>query len=116
MNVWAATLYSLAGGLLLAKVYSRWSHAYPWNWDQAWSTGMNPPERKAAAIVWLVLLGTIAVSVLPRFGRAGGPRTETAGNSPGDTVGQSASDSGQPTTVDEKAADQPRAASAPPVA
>jgi hypothetical protein len=96
MNVWPATVYSLAGGLLLAKVYSRWNHAYPWNWDQAWSDGMNPADRKFAAIVWLVLLGSIIVGLLPRLNR---PRPTSApgpDDTPGGTVGQSSSISGQP--------------------
>jgi hypothetical protein len=89
LSVWPATVYSLVAGLLLAKVYSRWSHAYPWNWDQAWSTGMNPPERKFAAIVWLLLLVTIAVSLLPPFNRS--KPQQTSGGTADDTVGQSAS-------------------------
>jgi hypothetical protein len=91
MSVWPATVYSLVAGLLLAKVYSRWSHAYPWNWDQAWSTGMNPPERKFAAIVWLVLLVTIVVSLLPPFNRSKPQQTRASGEAADGTVGQSAS-------------------------
>jgi hypothetical protein len=75
MNVGAATVYSLAGGALLVKVYSRWNHAYPWQWNQAWSDGMSRGERHLAAVVWLVLLTTTVVAVLPRFNRAA-PRTQ----------------------------------------
>jgi hypothetical protein len=91
MSVWPATVYSLVAGLLLAKVYSRWSHAYPWNWDQAWSTGMNPPERKFAAIVWLVLLVTIVVSLLPPLNRSKPEQTRASDEAVDGTVGQSAS-------------------------
>lgn len=69
MNIWGATAYSFAGGLLLAKVYSRWSHAYPWNWKQAWSDGMAPFERRYAGLVWLVLLAAIVVGLVPRWNR-----------------------------------------------
>lgn len=73
VGVWPGTVYSVAAGVLLAKVYSRWNacypggatcrHAYPWDWDQAWSSGMSPDERKLAGLVWLVLLGSIVVGV-----------------------------------------------------
>jgi Dolichyl-phosphate-mannose-protein mannosyltransferase len=82
MNIWAATAYSLAGGLLLTKVYDRWSHAYPWHWHQAWSTGMNPEERRYAALVWLVLLIATIVSLHPRLHRPAtvGQLTSSDGN------------------------------------
>ncbi len=66
-NIWAATAFSWAAGLLLLKVYSRWNGAPPWHWGQAWSTGMDPLERKGAALVWLVLLISTIVAVVPRF-------------------------------------------------
>jgi hypothetical protein len=103
MNVWSATVYSFAAGALIVKVYSRWNchpashnptckngYAYPWNWGQAWSTGMGDGERKIAAIVWLVLLAAIVVGMLPWLRR----RADTDGGSSGpaanDTVGASA--------------------------
>jgi hypothetical protein len=96
ISIWPATVYSLVAGLLLAKVYSRWSHAYPWNWDQAWSTGMNPAERKFAAIVWLVLLAAVAVGLLPALKRPKPDTTRGSGGVPDGTVGQSASVAEQP--------------------
>jgi hypothetical protein len=119
MNVWTATVYSLAGGLLLAKVYSRWNHAYPWNWDQAWSDGMSPRDRQYGAIVWLILLAAIVISLLPQLrrppadararpDRATGDDRDGSGD---DTVGQSASISGPP-GVDGDTAANPVTASA----
>jgi len=70
MNIWTASVYSLAGGLLLLKVYSRWNHAVPWHWQQAWASGMDRRERDFAVVVWLVLLITTIVGTLPRFNRA----------------------------------------------
>jgi hypothetical protein len=105
MNVWSATVYSFAAGALILKVYSRWNcsprsanptcgdrgHAWPWHWDQAWSTGMGPGERKVAAIVWLVLLASIVVGMLPWFRRADTDDGGSAGPAPNDNVGASVS-------------------------
>jgi hypothetical protein len=52
---------------------------------------MNPPERKFAAIVWLVLLVAIVVSLLPPFNRSKPQQTRASGEAADGTVGQSAS-------------------------
>lgn len=101
MNVWSATLYSFASGALILKVYARWNchprsanptcgdrgWAWPWHWDQAWSTGMIGNERKYAALVWLVLLAAIVIGILPWFRRADTGRGSPAGPAANDTVG-----------------------------
>jgi len=86
MNVWTATVYSLAGGLLLAKVYSRWSHAHPWKWYQAWANGMDREERRYAALVWLVLLIVIVVNLVPAFRRPPPSDADGPHDGPDDTV------------------------------
>lgn len=91
LGVWPATVYSLAGGLLLAKVYSRWSRGYPWNWDQAWANGMNPTEVKVAALVWVILLAVPVVSLWRPLTRPEPDETLASGGDADGTVVRPAS-------------------------
>ncbi len=70
VNIWTATVYSLAGGLLGAKVYSRRNHACSGDPDQIGSTGMNRAKRRYAALVWLLSLIVVILGLVPTLNRA----------------------------------------------
>jgi hypothetical protein len=54
IDLWAATLYNLSAGVLLAEVYNRWNGGLPW--DDARAGPLLPKEVAALAAVWVVLL------------------------------------------------------------
>jgi hypothetical protein len=73
LNFGWATLYNLGAGLLLFKVYTRWSHGFPWNHANYW--GLNHVELIGALLVWAAL-GITAALGIRRIATASGPAPE----------------------------------------
>jgi hypothetical protein len=85
VNIWTATVYSLAGGLLAAKVYSRRNHACSGDRDQIGSTG-NESGEATLALVWLLSLIVVILGLVPTLNRATVP--PPGGNGAGGTGGR----------------------------
>lgn len=59
VSVGRAVLYNILAGALLAVVYTRWNHGFPW--DVAWASPMTPFENILGMIVWFELVCTVTL-------------------------------------------------------
>lgn len=64
LNFGWATVYNLGAGLVLFKVYTRWSHGFPWNHANYW--GLVGVELIGALLLW-TCLGLLAVLGIRRI-------------------------------------------------
>lgn len=84
INVWTGTVYSLAAGALLVKIYDRWNSADPWNWDNARASHWTHRETVMAGVVWLILVWVV-LEGLWRSLRPGDPDPDRSGGPTGQT-------------------------------
>jgi hypothetical protein len=58
LDIWAATLYNVIGGLFLYQIYDHWNGGLPWS-DIAWGHTFNFSEIAMAALLWIVLIAVL---------------------------------------------------------
>jgi 4-amino-4-deoxy-L-arabinose transferase-like glycosyltransferase len=79
INVWAATVYDVAGSVLLIVVYDHWNGGVlPWEWNRARAQGWTHHEVFLAGVAWFALLAVAVVAIAPLPFRRGRGRTAIA--------------------------------------
>jgi uncharacterized membrane protein len=56
IGFWNGLAYNIAAGLLLVKVYTRWSGGFPWTKKMAFYSPLTPREVVLGMLVWAALL------------------------------------------------------------
>lgn len=72
VNVWWATAYSFAAGIMLAAIYNQWAGGLPWNYADP--TTSTAGDLVGLMVAWLVLLVLIALATVRTVRGNGNPR------------------------------------------